>query len=738
MTWKPDITFLATQDQLDSLVSEPATAKLDLVMDLIAHKQPTLRVLEISLEPSDACSLWFGAGNFSATNRWAYSQYDFASTNPKSLIRAQSQFESRRDTSFHLASLNKKGFGLPLESLYDLVIIKAPMEVDINAEDLTRHLECLLFNNAYTLLIQMRYTEDASTTDIRQMPAESPSSSSEQTSPSPSKTSSIAEGLTPPSSESSVLDESVPKSTPSHADHYIWDHAQLQSLAMLSIPGPNDTPVAYICGPHLKNDMHGSDVVIADFPSVAPVMPFQSKLENSGWNVKHQMYPFKDLKPGVVVLVLEEMFSPMLATANREQWEGVKDLVNSGNPILWVTEGAQYHVTSPDRALVHGLFRVARRENRNAKLTTLDVEYNSNLATHWAVKQVLEIMNSKWQENHLQNDTEYVDRGGVIYVQRVIPDTAVNAFKRAERDGNELVERPFHETIGNSDCGRPIQLRADRLGTLQSLAWCETGARQATTQENHIEVKVIASGRNFKDVATIMGIVPGDESKLGYECAGIVTRVGNGADKFSIGDRVCALMEGSYANRLEVPVGRVRAIPSNMSFQDAATIPLVFLTSIYALLHLANLKQGQSVLIQSGASGVGIACIQIAQYRKAEIYVTVGTEEKRNFLSENYGLARDRIFSSRSTAFAEEIKSATRGHGIDVIVNSLPGKFLDASWRLCADGGTLIEIGKKDILDRNVLSMGPFGRNCSFRALDFSYSKDIGDDLIARFVVHMR
>lgn len=119
----------------------------------------------------------------------------------------------------------------------------------------------------------------------------------------------------------------------------------------------------------------------------------------------------------------------------------------------------------------------------------------------------------------------------------------------------------------------------------------------------------------------------------------------------------------------------------------------------------------------------------------SQIYVTVGTEEKRRFLADTYGLPHSRIFSSRSTAFAEEIKHATHGHGIDVIVNSLTGELLDASWRICADGGTLIEIGKKDIVDRNVLSMEPFGRNCSFRALDFSYAKDIGDSLIARFVV---
>ena len=77
----------------------------------------------------------------------------------------------------------------------------------------------------------------------------------------------------------------------------------------------------------------------------------------------------------------------------------------------------------------------------------------------------------------------------------------------------------------------------------------------------------------------------------------------------------------------------------------------------------------------------------------------------------------------------------TGGRGVNCIINSLVGELLDASWRIVADGGTMVEIGKRDIVDRNTLSMEPFDRNCSFRAVDFSYTKDIKDSLVARSVV---
>jgi NADPH:quinone reductase-like Zn-dependent oxidoreductase len=97
----------------------------------------------------------------------------------------------------------------------------------------------------------------------------------------------------------------------------------------------------------------------------------------------------------------------------------------------------------------------------------------------------------------------------------------------------------------------------------------------------------------------------------------------------------------------------------------------------------------------------------------------------------SFGIPADHIFSSRTTQFAKQIMEFTNNAGIDVILNSLIGDFLDASWRIIADGGTMVEIGKKDIIDRNSLSMEPFGRNASFRALDFSY-RQISDTLIAK------
>ena len=381
-------------------------------------------------------------------------------------------------------------------------------------------------------------------------------------------------------------------------------------------------------------------------------------------------------------------------------------------------------VTKPDNPLVHGLFRTIRAEDRAAYLITLDVEYNESPSTYLAVKRVLRLLLNTPSRTHI--DSEFVERGSVISVNRIVPDEPINTAKNNERVGDSPVRRSLQDIEGVA------MLRAERLGTFDSLYYSEMSNEELPILENHIEVDIKAAGLNFKDIAVTMGIVPENEHLLGLEGSGIVRRIGKGAGKFRVGDRVAVLKNGTFANRIQCPVGRAHHIPTDMSFTDAATIPLVYLTSMYSLFDIGGLSKGKSVLIHPAAGDVGLSSIQLVQWIGAEIYVTVGTKDKRQFLHENFKIPNERMFSSRSTDFASEIMAATKGKGIDVIINSLTGELLDESWRICADGGNMVEIGKKDIVDRNFLSMEPFDRNCSFRAVNFSYSKQIKDSLIAR------
>ncbi|KAI1174465.1 hypothetical protein F4777DRAFT_579896 [Nemania sp. FL0916] len=754
VTWRPDISIL-TQDQLARLESRMPRdlSKVEHAIDLVAHKNPLLRVLEINLTPGDSSCLWFQTSDFPV--RSGYSKYDFGSIDAKAVVEVETEYESRRKIAFSLLDLSHQAFGLAGKSIYDLVIIKTSNQDAEAMSPVIRRLKPLLAPEALTLLVgcgelmsivggtrsaspaessgQESFSSIATTeanTSIHSSPTLHSGNYSPQSSISPSEN---AEYLKNPRAAASPNDPQRQAFRQVLEGEGLYDVLEVNSLAESSsmvFLGKNRSNAA--AGTEQTPIRSPKKLVVFRLDTSMPKLPapVQTALQIAGWSIEQRdgtiLLP-SDSTDDIQMLILDELFKPVLTTIDGAQWDALKRLVSSGLPLLWVTKGAQHHrVTDPDRALVHGLFRVARREDPTAKLTVLDVESENGPATAWSVKHVLELL---WQGGD-NLETEYAERAGMLHAQRVVPDEAVNAFRRAEERGLEPVTKGFHETDVQ------VRIHGERVGTLD-LSWCEEEQTEAELEPDFVEVEVKTIGVNFKDVATVMGIVPENEFTIGCECAGLVRRLGPNTTKFNVGDRVVVADKGSYANRVRVPAGRAHAMPSWMSYEDAATIPLVYLTALYSLFHLGNLQQGQSVLIHSATGGVGLAAIQLAQYKKADIFATVGTDGKRKLLMTKYGIPSSRIFCSRNTKFAEHIMQATRGRGIDVILNSLTGELLDASWRICADGGIMVEIGKRDIVDRNTLSMEPFDRNCSFRAIDLSYSKNFTPELSAKLLAEL-
>lgn len=126
----------------------------------------------------------------------------------------------------------------------------------------------------------------------------------------------------------------------------------------------------------------------------------------------------------------------------------------------------------------------------------------------------------------------------------------------------------------------------------------------------------------------------------------------------------------------------------------------------------------QSVLIHSGCGGVGLAAIQIAHMVGAEVFTTVSSEEKRKYLMETHKIPGNRIFNSRNTSFMDDLIRETNGKGVDLALNSLSGEQLQSTWKCVAKWGTMIEIGKRDLLQGAKLDMTPFLDNRSYSCVD--------------------
>lgn len=189
----------------------------------------------------------------------------------------------------------------------------------------------------------------------------------------------------------------------------------------------------------------------------------------------------------------------------------------------------------------------------------------------------------------------------------------------------------------------------------------------------------------------------GGISVQGAEATGYITRVGSEVSNLRVGDRVVTVGAG-FATYIQRPARHCIKIPDRLSDEEAVTMPTVYFTVLICLVERARLRKGQTLLIHSAAGGVGIAAIHVARWIGADIYVTAGTETKVEFLVKDLNIPRGRIFSSRDDGFLDEIMRTTNGIGVDVVLNSLSGELLHASWSCVAAGGCMVEIGKRDIV----------------------------------------
>ena len=240
---------------------------------------------------------------------------------------------------------------------------------------------------------------------------------------------------------------------------------------------------------------------------------------------------------------------------------------------------------------------------------------------------------------------------------------------------------------------------------------------------DEVTVDVYAAALNFRDVMIALSLLPEKSyeasfygKNLGLEASGVVTAVGRDVTNLKVGDKVLLNEPRTLTNRLNAPAYRVVPFGGlNMSFEDAASIQSVYNTSHHALINLARIRKGETVLIHSAAGGIGHAAISIAKHVGAVIYATAGSEEKRQ-LVRNMGV--EHVYNSRSTEWFDDLMRDTDGKGVDIILNSLAGKHQQLGIQALRSSGRFLEIGKMDIFENNGLPLLAFRKNISFFAID--------------------
>ncbi|MFQ5794227.1 MAG: type I polyketide synthase [Candidatus Bipolaricaulia bacterium] len=380
-------------------------------------------------------------------------------------------------------------------------------------------------------------------------------------------------------------------------------------------------------------------------------------------------------------------------------------------PRLWlVTRGAQsvegengIKPVSIAQSIVWGLGRAIYHEHPELRCTAVDLDPDGTL------EQIQSLFQEVWSDDR---ENQIALRGDVRYVARL-----VQAAKepQASDQESESVSVSAQERLLVPQTG-PFHLEPSATGILDELTLKPSTHRAPGPGE--VEIEVRATGLNFRDVMKAMGIYPtgrDDILWLGDECAGEIVSVGAGVDDFQTGDEVIAVAPAAFGRFTTTPAAFVAPKPAHLSFEQATSIPIAFLTAYHALHQLGRLSKGGRVLIHAAAGGVGLAAVQIAQWLGAEIFATAGSPKKREFLR---SLGVGHVMDSRSLDFAHEVMEQTDGQGVDVVLNSLAGEAMHKSLSILGPYGRFLEIGKRDIYLNSRLGLRPFQNSLSFFAID--------------------
>jgi len=297
----------------------------------------------------------------------------------------------------------------------------------------------------------------------------------------------------------------------------------------------------------------------------------------------------------------------------------------------------------------------------------------------------------------------------------------------ALRDGERLVARLARTSVGVQQTaaaeGQPVELVITERGALDNLALRPTVRRPPGPGE--VEIRVAATALNFKDVLNLLGMYPGDPGQPGSECAGTLVAVGQGVVGLRPGDEVVALASGSFRSFVTVAAEFVAPRPAGLSAEAAITLPIAYVTAAFALQHLGRMRRGERVLIHAAAGGVGLAAVRLAQRAGATIFATAGSPAKREHLR---SIGVQHVFDSRSLAFADGVREATDGQGVDLVLNSLAGELVPHSLGLLRAGGRFLELGKRDHL--TAAQAAGLGGDIAYHVIDWGETAHANPALI--------
>lgn len=429
-----------------------------------------------------------------------------------------------------------------------------------------------------------------------------------------------------------------------------------------------------------------------------------------------------EIREETTYIVIDCMDRPYLGNPSSTTFLATQKLFLQADRVLWVSvSSSDLAEATALKGIVTGLARVTRNENPYINLTTVDVrDVLSHENSREICDSILQIaIQNFWSGLAVPDgslEREFAIEAGRVLIPRIRTDTHFSDWIHSSRRGaNETRMVPLF-----SD-SRYLKLDIETPGLLNTLRFIDDEHPRGTLADHEVDVHPFAWGINSTDVQVALGQQAADCSICG-EFAGVVTAVGAGmTGQYQPGDRIAGISAEPFASHVRINGDLAAHIPDDLSFAEAAASVASFGTAWSCLVNIANLRKGETVLIQDGSGSVGQAAIQVAQYLGATIYTTVGTTAEREYIIERYGLTGSNILHSTSSLFPEAALDLTHGKGFNVVINSIQGDQLRLGIECTAAFGRVVSTGKTQVQSRDILDLAAFNRGISLTGFDIGF-----------------
>lgn len=672
--------------------------RLASVVALHAHQNPNLRILEV------------GAGTGSATNEilpvlkgdsvWRqYTEYRFTDTTPSFLADGEERFSRFGGMTFGTFDMEKSGESQDYLQDWDMVVASNVIHATSDIKSTLINIRSMLKPGGKMILLELTQSQLSAGLVLGTFSdfwkADHDPSYPRHDGPFLSK---------------SLWKTVLPTAGFSGLDFYLDDYAG-NNVSATVICATASEAIDSIAPPMSSPERPGITMVYRATPP-----PFAQSLAEhiaKSGDMAIDTRALADIEdaPYTRFIFLVEIPEPFFLDVTPQEWKLFQSALSRSTSSLWLTSGNLMDGDRPLSAMISGLAKGMKTENSSLRFSILDIDHVPGASETELFNLIGQLENRVSDTTRINDDSEFRYKDGILHVSRLTSDDILHENSRP------TASQALETVPLKSAKSTPLQLAIEKPGVLSTVYFKQDPEFSRSLPADEVEIEVKYAGVNNKDIAVLTGQHHSDS--LSDECSGIITQVGSEVTDLQVGDAVYCQSYSKFGNFVREKAAFCQRLDDGDTLEETATLPIAFSTAIYGLMDLGQLSKGDTVLIQSATGAVGLAACQVANMVGAEVFATVGTEEKKQeLLAMGFGIAEAHILPSRERSTARKLLQLTGGRGVDVILCSSRGELMHEYWGCIATCGRFVEIGRTEVLNNGKLSLDVFQRNASFASFD--------------------